>query len=320
MPAATFAGMLTLSIVIPTRKEPANLWFTLQGLLQLLGPDRQDFEIIVADNEPVRSKHGTECGKLVGDLHDDRVRYIEADAIQSPYHPRDAGAGYAMGKWLLFLDSHVLLCPYFFDRLFAMINLGLYPENAIVHYPVVFNDRKRKWGHYKLKLDTDFWGSWGPPVRRVEEPYQIAATGIWAMCMTREWYVDQLKGFNPLFRGYSGGEPYLDLKSWCLGGQVLMDPAIWGAHYSGPRGRGYSPSWVDRIRNFALAIYVLDPSRIQTFARHYVQKLGNRAMVEAAIQEGQRLAMESEVSEFAARRRYKLSEILEIFEERGVPH
>ena len=324
MPADTFAGMPHLSIVIPTFNQPAELWFTLQCALQQLKLLEEKYtndwwEIVVADNVRGGDKL---TKKIVGDLHDKRVRYLNSSAVQSPYHPRNDGAAAAKGEWLLFLDSHVLMSPSFFERVAQSTHPHTrerfrYPDNAIVHYPVIFGNRTRKWGHYKLKLDTDFWGSWGPKAPTDRAISEIGATGIWAMCMRRSWYLDELKGFNPLFKGYSGGEPYLDLKSWCLGGSVLIDAGVYGAHYSGPRS--YGAQWRDRIRNFALAIEVLDPSRFPTFEAHYVAKTKNPGMVASAIVEGRKLAA-AEAADFGARRRYKVSEVLELFKSRGVPH
>jgi glycosyltransferase involved in cell wall biosynthesis len=313
MAAATVVAM-RLSIIIPTRNEHATLWFTLQGLLAQLRMHDGSVEIIVADNEKKLNPKG--AMKIVGDLHDARVRYVHAGAIQSPYYPRDVGAEAATGEWICFLDSHVLMAENWLDVVIDGIHRG-YPKDAIVHYPVSFNDPKIRWGHYKLRLDTDFWGSWGPRAKGTNHiPYRIAATGIWAMTMTRSWYVDTLRGFNTEFRGYSGGEPYLDLKSWCMGGQVLMDPCTGGSHYSGPRG--YKAGWIERIRNFAIAIEVIDPSRLGTFTAHYMAKVGG-PKVKVAVSEGV-AAAQKEAAWFNEHRKLSLPQLLEYFEAKGVPH
>lgn len=311
-----------LSIVIPTRLEPANLWFTLQGLLQLLEriPKRFQWEIIVADNqpEPVKGRAISVSEKVVGDLNDTRVRYLPCPEKKSPYHPRNRGAVVAKGEWLLFLDSHVLMAPNFFDRVLEQTNgSNGYPVNAIVHYPVVFNTRARTWGPYALRVNTDFWGTW----KQCSLPaglHPIAGTGIWAMCMTRSWYLNGLHGFNENFLGYSGGEPYLDLKSWCMGGRVLFDTTTFGSHYSAPRA--YAASMDDRIRNFALAIAVLDQARLTTFQNYYVAEKGlDPKKVGYLIQQGQELA-ESEAEWFSHQRRYKLNEVLNHFRTEGIQH
>jgi len=136
------------------------------------------------------------------------------------------------------------------------------------------------------------------------------------MTMTREWYLDRLRGFNPLFEGYSGGEPYLDMKTWCLGGSVWMDARTWGSHYSGPRG--YGSNWIERVRNFAIAIEVLDPARFETFFPFYEKKIG-RGKAISAIEKG-RKAAQDEKAWFDSVRKHSLDDVLALFQKEGIPH
>lgn len=242
--------MTWLSIIIPVRKEPpAHLWFTLQSLAF----EFEDVEILVVDNCP---EMDDEIFKVCGQFGSP-VRYLHAPATQSPYHPRNIGAAEAKGRWLLFLDAHVLLAPGSLARIREMANEDDYLEKSLpaplpptmVHFPVGFRNQKTWYTHYRLTLEKNFWGEWGPTLKTTVRT-QIAASGIWAF-LTRKKDWELIRGFNPKFSGYGGGEVYLQLKYWRMGGSVSMDPRVRGVHYSALRG--YGASWLDRITNVGCA-------------------------------------------------------------------
>jgi len=296
---------MKLSIIIPVRGSPNELWFTLQSLcIHQSVREHGDVEIIVADNDPVipRGKKVNQAEDIVRGLNlGDRARWIDAHHVKSPYYPRDTGAAHATGDWLLFLDSHVLLSPGFIAGLLDDL-YGYHPE-TITHYPVTFRYPTRKYGHYDLEsvMTTTFWGLWKHLARNTDTPYPIGASGIWAYCVRRDFY-EFIGGFNPHFEGYSGGEPYLDLKAWNLGAGVFLDPRRHGAHWSGPRS--YSANYKDRVRNFALAVSVVAPRHVLTLEGHYKRALPTHRMeVPGWIEEGRRLG-EREAKDFAGRRRF----------------
>lgn len=261
-----------LSIIIPVRKEPpAHLWFTLQSLAF---EHLEGVEILVVDNT---EKMDDEISRITSSFGAP-VKYISAPAIQSPYHPRNIGAAAAKGEWLLFLDAHVLLRPGAINAIFGMSlaprfqGEQCYPPMSMIHFPVGFRNQKTWYGHYRLTLDEDFWGKWGPtavlggPTSRIGTTpiRKIGASGIWSF-LTRKKDWEAVGGFNQNFSGYGGGEVYIHLKYWRMGGQVLLDPAIWGVHYSAPRG--YTAAWNERIRNVGIAgTAVVGPDFVKRFS------------------------------------------------------
>lgn len=309
--------MPKLSIIIATRNEPANLWFTLQGLQMQVAP-WDDIEVVVADNEPGKVEAGVFCPteKILRECRFPHWRWIDASQTKSPYSPRNLGASAAGGNWLLFLDSHVLLQPGFLKNVIESIYTGKASETSLMHYPVSFGGSDRFFGHYHLRLDGDFWGGWQALVHG-SEPYKIAASGIWAFLIEKGYYLEVVEGFNPNFKGYSGGEPYLDLKVWMLGGSVWMDPRFYGLHYSGPRG--YSASWDDRVRNFALAVSVISPEKIDTFSKAIAEKTKLSPMkIEGLVQQGIKLG-EEESFRFRKRAQLSLNEVIGVWTREGIP-
>lgn len=314
---------MKLSIIVPVRGKPNELWFTLQSLCIHHDLDkRSDVEIIVADNEPKYPK-----GKRIAFAQDvtnklnmgPRARWLEATEIKSPYHPRDVGARHAKGEWLLFLDSHVLMEPGYLHHVLASIEEGRYGPRTITHFPVTFHYPRRRMGHYDLAsvMGTTFWGVWKNVVKKgATAPYAIGATGIWAYLVRKDFYAE-IGRFNNGFSGYSGGEPYLDLKAWNLGDGVFLDPAKGGAHWSGPRD--YSPNYKDRVVNFALAVSVVAPEFLPTLQAHYAKALpSHKHQVAGWVEEGETRGM-VEAKKFAAARRFPThTALVEHWKEAGV--
>ena len=312
--------MSKLSIVIATRNELPCLWFTLQGL-KLQGVDLKQIEVMVMDNEdipkPIKHDQVIPTQKMLKESNLPNVTWLGCSTVKSPYFPRNEGAKNASAPWLLFLDSHVLLCEGFLRHILELIESNALSETTLTHFPVSFGGNTL-FGHYELRLAGDFWGGW-TRLRQAEVvmPYRIAATGIWAFLVNRDFYLNTLEGFNPNFVGYGGGEPYLDLKTWMLGGEVWLDPRVHGMHYSGPRG--YAPQWADRVRNFALAISVVAPARLSTFAAAMEEKTKLPATtIEQYIQEGVK-AGEDESFRFRKRMKRPLEDVIEMWRRTGVP-
>jgi len=309
--------MTKLSIIIPCRGLASELWFTLQSLAF---DDLDDVEILVVDNEGNRDVQRV-CLEFGAP-----VRYVLAIDVKSPYYPRNVGARIAKGEWLLFLDAHVLLNPGAIDTIKSRICPGAvldgacYPPMSMVHFPVGFRNQKTWYGHYKLTLEKDFWGTWGPTVILGSGPVQkIGATGIWAF-LTRKADWEAVGGFNPNFTGYGGGEVYLQLKYWRMGGQVLLDPAIWGVHWSAPRT--YAANWRDRIRNVGIGgTAVVGPSFWKRFedglVAHYASKGVKDEEARHWLREGTNLGLE-EADWLAERAKFSYDEVLELWKRENV--
>ncbi|WP_437996011.1 sulfotransferase [Sorangium sp. So ce185] len=305
---------LWLTIVIPVRNEASNLWFTLQGLgFQ----DLDGVEIVVANNGGEQLADVEKVTKRFGAP----ARHILADAVASVNFPRSAGAAAAEGEWLLFLDAHVLLSPGALTCLRDRVREGLYPPLSLVHIPLLHESRTGAMGHYRLTLEEDFWGKWGPPVRETDFPYRIAATGNYAM-LTRRQDFEAARGFNPRFAGYGGDEIYIQLKYWRLGGEVLLEPLVRGAHYSGPRG--YRNNGDEIVRNIGLAgRVVVGPDFLQRFeakiSPHWARYTGPKGF-SAALREGVRAAEESgEAAWLEEMAKLSFDEVLDLWRREGVP-
>jgi hypothetical protein len=301
-----------ISIVIACRDEADTLWFTLHSLqMHTRGSlvERDGMEIVVADNDPGAKSCGKTVQEVCAAFAEARfpVRYLAAGEVKSVYFPRNQGAAAARGEHLIFLDSHVLLTPYTIEvlhRLFlsrsGLPTHALTPDLYLAHIPIVFNDPNKLLGPYKLRLRGDFWGQW-TPMSELPPPgngigaeaatVPIAASGLWCYSTPKAAW-EAVRGYNPNFLGYSGGEVYLELKYWLLGGHVLLvqgrenEPeTVSGVHWSAPRR--YQVQWEESIHDILLAVSVVAPDCLDTVA-HTLQTNSqiDSAMIDVLREEG----------------------------------
>jgi hypothetical protein len=273
-----------ISIVIACRDEADTLWFTLHSLqMHTRGAlvERDGMEIVVADNDPGAKSCGRTVEEVCAAFAQARfpVRYLAAGEVKSVFFPRNQGAAAARGEHLIFLDSHVLLAPYTIEALHRLFlsrsglpTHALMPDLYLAHIPIAFNDPSNLFGPYKLKLHGDFWGEWAsmselpPPGNGAgagAATVPIAASGLWCYSTPKAAW-EAVRGYNPNFLGYSGGEVYLELKYWLLGGHVLLvqgreneRETVSGAHWSAPRR--YQVRSDESIRDILLAVSVVAP-------------------------------------------------------------
>ena len=92
--------------------------------------------------------------------------------------------------------------------------------------------------------------------------HPIGASGLWCYS-TPKAALEAVRGYNPNFLSYAGGEVYLELKYWLLGGHVVLlgeeneQEPISGVHWSAPRR--YQMAWKEWIHDVLLAVSVVAP-------------------------------------------------------------
>jgi hypothetical protein len=272
-----------ISVVIACRDEADTLWFTLHSLqMHTRGSlvERDGMEIVVADNDPGAKTCGKTVQEVCAAFAEARfpVRYLPAGEVKSVFYPRNQGAAAARGEHLIFLDSHVLLTPYAIEALHRLFlsrpglpTHALTPELYMAHIPIAFNDPNKLLGPYKLRLRGDFWGEWAP-MSELPPPgngtgieaatVPIAASGLWCYSTPKTAW-EAVRGYNPGFTGYAGGEVYLELKYWLLGGHVVLlqeeneQEPVSGVHWSAPRR--YQVPLTEAIHDILLAVSVVAP-------------------------------------------------------------
>jgi Glycosyl transferase family 2 len=325
-----------ISIVIACRDEADTLWFTLHSLqMHTQGAlvERDGMEIVVADNDPGAKTCGRTVQEICAAFANARfpVRYLAAGEVKSVFYPRNQGAAAAQGGHLIFLDSHVLLTPYAIEELHRLYldrsglpTPALEPDLYLAHIPIAFNHPSSLFGPYKLRLHGDFWGEW-VPMSKLPQPtngdglkaatYPIAASGLWCYSTPKAAW-EAVRGYNPNFLGYGGGEVYIELKYWLLGGHVVLlrengQEPVSGVHWSAPRRyRVPSPEYVQDV---LLAVSVVAPDCLDEVgcALQATRSLDSRLLV--LLREQARRAGEEEAQWILENRQHADTAALEAF-------
>ena len=235
-----------VSVVIPTRNEQKNLKWTLQAAMADL--EGLDYELI-----PVLNRcHPDEADDLrrYWPFKTGHGKVLEYNDKPSCWQARNLGASEAEGKYILFLDSHVIPSPGSFRRLIeyhegwkgvahCALNYWLEPEAKALH-------------GYRWQPEK-FWGTW-TRVKPKPPDYKVVMSGTSSSLVDRDVF-NEIGGFNEHLGIYGGGEPYIDLKVQMFGYDVRMPPDCRLWHLT--ETRGYNWNNADLHRNFMISAFAL---------------------------------------------------------------
>lgn len=225
-----------VSVIIPVRNEMPYLWFTLQNLILQKIQYEFPLEIIVVNDG---STDRTAAHLVKPDVAK-HIRVVTSTGV-SPAHARNLGAEAAKGKYLLFVDGHVLLQSNFWDRYLGSgdsdpdelpdwleeLESGL-PNPGVLHFGHCGDGDEWPLSHYELTLDLNFWGT-AARLRAGSFPggvfTEIAANGQACFAVPRAAYF-AMGGFDLPFKGYAGEEVFFDLRAAMLGYKVYTTPHV----------------------------------------------------------------------------------------------
>ncbi len=245
---------MDISVVIPSRDDPAGLYFTFAAASAELEYSGLYSEIIaVVDgewHETARAMRQHQACRVVNGV------------FGSPQHARHFGAEQASGKYVFFLDSHVVPCRDFFR---CMVNTAEETGAAIVYSPHATWARGVMGYGYGVDWCGNLWSKdhqteplvmLNGVTQKSVTPYRVAMMGHGGICVNREKYF-AAGGYWLAQTGWGGEESHLSLKLWMLGHETWVDPRIYHWHYMAHR-RG-EEIFVDRehVRNFLISAYAL---------------------------------------------------------------
>jgi GT2 family glycosyltransferase len=247
--------MPDVSIIVPYAQDWPHLYFTLNQCAMLLVNSKLSHEIVVVGNnsgEPAIE----DAAKLVtardfADAH--KARFIISQ-IPSNGVAANLGAKVATGKYLAFMDSHVVLSPNIFTECIKVIDNDI--RAGLVHAPmchtgIPFNpdfsymNNKRCYQYlYKewdLKKFPGVWylntGAFTGTYNHFNpglEPRQIVGCGH-GFFMIRKDTWDKIGGYHTGQRAYGGRESFVTFKSLLFGFHNYTVPAVHHIHYNGRR-------------------------------------------------------------------------------------
>ena len=262
----------SVSVVLTVRNEYPIILSTIYSVYEELTLWGYDFEIIVVDN--LSDDNGP-------DVLEDRfrrwvrsglLRVIRYNERAGNVIVRNVGVRAAGGDVVLVGDGHL---SFEYGTIHGLIH-GWQQVGGLWHSAInVWGDTSDiKCLGYKLALEQKFWGTltrhvperargkagpggippgleglWGPSGLI---PHKVPMASHCAILAGRQEYLDK-RGYHEGFRTYGGGEPYLDLKWWILGGEVWLEPRGLIRHATFNRGhwrklpcaqKFSSPKWI----------------------------------------------------------------------------
>lgn len=233
-----------ITIIIAHRGPGMGLWMTIQGCEIELADSGLKYDYVVVHNgDP---DMGIETRSIMHHLERSgrRLDFIHHPAPLSPPSARQLATESADGKYLFFFDNHCIPARGYFTNA-----LRCFEEQRadMVHSMTRFFAGEKDHYHYRLHLDSNFWGesvvddpygAQSPDLPRRVSPYRIAVAGHGGFAVRRSVW-EEVGGYGPLgmFTGYGGEEVYFDLKMAMMDKTNWLVPQMVHHHWSGERAK-----------------------------------------------------------------------------------
>ena len=249
--------MLDLTIGMATFDDFDGLWATIQHL-RMATPSNfwksYKVELVVVDNNP-HGKAGHRNQALLRQWampEFQEVRYVPMDQPKGTSAPRQRVFDEAKGKFVLCMDSHVLLMPHALRKLMEYIIKNPY-SNDLLSGPMFYDDLYNRASHFDDVFRNGMWGTWGtddrvfPENNPFENPFEIGAMGLGLFAARRESWA----GFPPELTEFGGEEWCLHLKYRRRGDKALCIPGLGWVHRFN-ESVTYPRSVAAKVRNYVI--------------------------------------------------------------------
>lgn len=259
-----------LTIGMSTYDDYDGVFFSIQSLRMHHDVCKNNVEFIVLDNNPYGS-HGAALKTFLQTINGKYIPYSEKKSSFNKYLIPD----YASGKYIVIMDSHVLLIQNALTKL-----LEYYEKNPncknLVQGPLIYDDLVNISTHFDPVWRGDMYGIWATNLEAFKkgEPFEIPMQGMGLMSFEKDAWV----GINPRFTGFGAEEGYIAEKFRLHGGKNICIPQLgWMHRFNRPNGVAYPLALEDRIWNYFVGWYELynDPQHkmIKETYEHFKDKI-----------------------------------------------
>jgi len=229
-----------LTVGMATYDDYDGVFFTIQSLRMYHEICNSDaVEYIVLDTNP-SGEHGKEVKKLVETGMNGRGKYIAKNNGNISSFNKYEIVDYAMGKYVLILDCHVLL------QKDAIENKNC---KDLIQGPLLYDDLINVSTHFKEVWRGDMYGVWDTNKEAYDkkEPFEIPMNGMGLCSFERKNW----PGISRHFKGFGGEEGYIAEKFRFNGGKNICLPTLkWNHRFGRPNGVKYRLVLEDRIWNY----------------------------------------------------------------------
>lgn len=216
-----------ISVIISNRNDLAVLGITLCSVLEGLVPFGAEGELVICDNSDEQFRPAVAGVVPAGYLRDGRIKLIE-QPFACLFTARERAAKSAEGKYILCLDSHMLVGHNMItDMVEFMESHG--PEIGFGHAPINwahFHESRARHDRVVTEHELGPWGGIHATACR------ITWKGMPWICH-RDWFLNDLKGYGALSEhrlSWGGGDMHIGYKPWLLGFENWAIPCRAGIH------------------------------------------------------------------------------------------
>lgn len=236
-----------LTIGMATYDDYDGIYFTIQSLRMYHDIcNTNQVEFVVIDNNP-NSKQGNATKKFINSIGGNYIPYTEKVSSFAKYEiPK-----YSSGKYVLILDSHVLLTPNSVNNLLKYYKIH---PNCIdlIQGPNIHDDLCNISTHWDPVWAGNMYGKWGfnGDLYSKGKPFEINMMGMGAFSFER----DAWPKISPHFYGHGGEEGYISEKFRVNGGKNICLPSFkWLHRFGRPLGPKFELSLESRVLNYFIA-------------------------------------------------------------------
>lgn len=222
--------MPVVSVIIGNRNDTAMLALTARSCLEEFKAVPGGGEVVICDNSDKHLYDLIKDGSIISTRYfkEERVRLLRQE-FPCLFTAREAAIKAARGKYVLCLDSHMLVGHNMIIDLVNFMNRNKHnPKIGFAHAPIAWLHQHESHAKHDRVITEHELGSWGP---QYDHERKITWKGMPWICR-KGWFLNELGAYGALAKhriSWGGGDMYIGTKPWLLGYQnwaVPTSPAI----------------------------------------------------------------------------------------------
>jgi len=220
---------MILSVIISNRNDTVMLAITIRSIIEELRPlGLEETEIVICDNS--FREHFEDVQKNIPKsyLESGLVKLIRQE-YSCLFTAREAAAKAASGKYLVCLDSHMLVGR---DMLLDLVNFMERRDDGQIgfaHSPINWCHQHESKSRHDRDMTVSELGDWGAAYKYATP---ITWKGMPWICR-RDFFLGELGGYGALSEhklAWGGGDMHIGIKPWLLGFENWAVPTAPGIH------------------------------------------------------------------------------------------
>lgn len=236
---------MNLSIIIPFVGEYPQVLFTIQTVAQQF-VGLIDFEIIAVDNyidgHARISTSENKSGPAISCTQKGNkwLKYIQYQSDLSHWQAKWYGVTKSSGKYLMFLDSHVVPSRNVLYSMFEYYTNTDCQYQGTLHLPLTYKILEYHRMVYKLLVQNECFYDYRftPLPTDKKENFEVPCMSTCGMIISREIY-DKIGGWPKTMTTYGGGENFLNFTLAVCGFKKWIYPYGTIFHHGAPRDYHY---------------------------------------------------------------------------------